>query len=52
MQATGTDPLICLVMGQRLNQDVTDYPNQKKRLYRNSGEWDVVEHSNIQRVKR
>lgn len=52
MQATGTEPLVCLVMGQRLNQDVTDYPNQRKRLYRNNGEWDVVEHSNIQHIKR
>ncbi|WP_440997421.1 cupin domain-containing protein [Arhodomonas sp. SL1] len=52
MQATGTQPLVCLVMGQRLTQDVTDYPNQNKRLYRNAGEWDVVEHSDIQRIKR
>ena len=42
----GTDTLICLVMGQRLEQDVADYPNQGKRLYRNSGHWDLVELQN------
>lgn len=52
MQATGTEPLVCLVMGQRLKQDVADYPNLKKRLYRNSGEWNLVEHANIQHIKR
>ncbi len=40
---TGTESLICLVMGQRLEQDVADYPNQGKRLYRNSGEWNLVD---------
>lgn len=34
-------------MGQRLEQDVADYPNQGKRLYRNSGNWDLVELKNI-----
>lgn len=43
----GTETLICLVMGQRLEQDVADYPNQGKRLYRNSGNWDLVELQNI-----
>ena len=52
MQASGSEPLVCLVMGQRLSQDVADYPKKKKRLYRNNGEWNVVEHSNIQRIKR
>jgi uncharacterized cupin superfamily protein len=35
--------LVCLVMGQRLEQDVSDYPNKGKRLYRNSGDWNLVE---------
>ncbi|NMF86452.1 cupin domain-containing protein [Nodosilinea sp. P-1105] len=52
MLATGSEPLVCLVMGQRLSQDVTDYPNQNKRLYRNNGEWNVVDHSNIQNIER
>jgi len=44
---TGTESLICLVMGQRLEQDVADYPNQGKRLYRNSGEWNLVDLDDI-----
>jgi uncharacterized cupin superfamily protein len=43
----GTETLVCLVMGQRLEQDVADYPNLGKRLYRNSGKWDLVELQNI-----
>ena len=40
---SGTEMLVCLVMGQRLEQDVADYPHQQKRLYRNSGHWDLVD---------
>lgn len=43
----GTVKLVCLVMGQRLEQDVTDYPKKAKRLYRNSGEWNIVDMKNI-----
>lgn len=43
----GTEPLVCLVVGQRLAQDVSDYPRQGKRLYRNSGEWNLVELDHI-----
>ncbi len=39
----GNEPLVCLVMGQRLAQDVADYPHQGKRLYRNNGRWDLVD---------
>jgi len=39
----GTEPLVFLVIGQRLAQDVADYPRQRKRLYRNSGQWDLVD---------
>ena len=46
----GTEPLICLVIGQRLAQDVVDYPRAGKRLYRNSGQRDMVDHPNI--IKR
>ena len=48
----GTEPLVCLVIGQRLDQDVTDYPKLGKRLSRNSGEWTVVAHSDLTTVKR
>ena len=43
----GTEPLVCLVIGQRLPQDVVDYPRAGKRLYRNSGQRDMVDHGNI-----
>jgi len=47
LKNTGPETLVFLVMGQRLDQDVADYPNQGKRLYRNSGEWDLVDIDNI-----
>jgi uncharacterized cupin superfamily protein len=43
----GTDPLVCLVIGQRLAQDVVDYPRASKRLYRNSGQRDMVDYPHI-----
>ena len=43
----GEQNLVCLVMGQRLEQDVSDYPRQGKRLYRNSGTWDLVDIESI-----
>lgn len=43
----GTEILECLVIGQRLDQDVADYPNQHKRLYRNNGEWNLVDTADI-----
>jgi len=46
----GKEPLVCLVIGQRLAQDVVDYPRAGKRLYRNSGQRDMVDYQNI--VKR
>lgn len=47
LKNTSSEILVCLVMGQRLDQDVADYPNKKKRLYRNSGEWNLVNLENI-----
>ena len=44
----GTEPLVCLVIGQRLAQDVVDYPRKGKRLYRNSGQRDVVDTKEIE----
>ena len=43
----GDAMLVCLVMGQRLQQDVSDYPNKGKRLYRNSGDWNLVDTQHI-----
>ncbi|XKE47005.1 cupin domain-containing protein [Halomonas organivorans] len=48
----GDEPLTCLVIGQRLDQDVSDYPRQGKRLYRNSGDWNLVDHSDIETIGR
>lgn len=48
----GDETLICLVMGQRLEQDVGDYPDKGKRLYRNSGEWNLVDMQDIGNPKK
>lgn len=48
----GTEPLVCLVIGQRLSQDVADYPRLGKRLYRNDGEWTLVNLSDITTINR
>jgi uncharacterized cupin superfamily protein len=45
----GMEPLVCLVIGQRLAQDVVDYPRKRKRLYRNSGQRDMVDYANIEK---
>lgn len=39
----GSDPLIFLVVGHRLDHDVIDYPRQHRRLYRHHQETDVVQ---------
>ncbi len=36
-----------MVIGQRLAQDVGNYPNKGKRIYRNNGVWDLVDLENI-----
>jgi uncharacterized cupin superfamily protein len=43
----GAEPLVCLVIGQRLVQDISDYPRKGKRLYRHSGERSLVALSDI-----
>ncbi len=49
MLNTGTEVLRCLVVGQRLPQDVADYPDLGKRIYRNHGmPWDLVDHEMIE----
>ncbi|MGE5220189.1 MAG: cupin domain-containing protein [Chloroflexota bacterium] len=45
----GTEPLVCLVIGQRLAQDVVDYPRKGKRLYRNGGQRDMVDCATIEK---
>ena len=46
---TGTEVFRCIVVGQRLDHDVADYPNQGKRIYRNAGmPWDLVAHADIE----
>ena len=44
----GNGPLVCLVFGQRLSQDVVDYPRQGKRLYRNGAQRDRVDYQHIE----
>jgi uncharacterized cupin superfamily protein len=43
---TGNKVFRCLVIGQRLAQDVADYPRLQKRIYRNEGmPWDLADHA-------
>jgi uncharacterized cupin superfamily protein len=45
---SGSQPLKCIVVGQRLDHDVTDYPELRKRLFRNAGApWQLVDLDNI-----
>lgn len=44
LRNTGTTTLKCIVVGDRLDHDVGDYPEKKKRIYRNKGmKWNVVD---------
>ncbi|CAA0079371.1 Uncharacterised protein [BD1-7 clade bacterium] len=41
-------PLTCIVVGERLDHDVADYPKLGKRLYRNPGmAWNLVDIDTI-----
>jgi uncharacterized cupin superfamily protein len=42
MEASGAEPLVCLVVGQRLPQDVIDYPRAGKHLVRNDDDGSLV----------
>ena len=45
---TGDQPLKCIVVGQRTDHDVADYPKLQKRLFRNKGmRWHLVDAENI-----
>jgi len=49
MQNTGNEVLRCIVAGQRLANDMADFPNKGKRLYRAEGvEWNMVDISNVE----
>ncbi|PWQ96031.1 cupin domain-containing protein [Leucothrix arctica] len=48
LKNTGKDVLKCIVVGQRLETDVVDYPLQEKRMFRTKGlSWKVVDFSNM-----
>ncbi len=47
------EPLVCIVVGQRLPHDVVDYPDKQKRLYRQPGrDWDLVDRTCIEHPQR
>jgi len=46
---TGSEALRCIVVGQRLDSDVVDYPAKEKRIFRTQGlKWKVVNLSDIE----
>ncbi|MGH9068065.1 MAG: cupin domain-containing protein [Acidimicrobiales bacterium] len=48
LRNTGNGVLKCIVVGQRLDHDVSDYTLLKKRLYRNKGlQWNLVDLGDI-----
>lgn len=45
---TGSEPLRLLVIGERRNHDVGDYPRLGKRIFRQIGlPWNLVDHASI-----
>lgn len=49
MKNNSDEVLRCIVVGERLDFDVGDYPNQKKRIYRQADKpWNLVDHDQIQ----
>jgi len=48
MRNIGESVLRCIVVGQRLDHDVCEYPEQNKRLYRNKDmPWALVDKTNL-----
>ena len=44
LENDSSETLKCIVVGQRLDHDVADYPDKKKRIYRNKGlKWNLVD---------
>ncbi len=49
LENTGQETLRCIVVGQRLDHDVADYPARKKRIFRNKGlRWNLVDTEAIE----
>lgn len=49
LENTGDQVLKCIVVGQRLNHDVADYPRLQKRIFRNDGlKWNLVNLDDIE----
>jgi uncharacterized cupin superfamily protein len=49
MKNTGDKPLKCIVVGERKDHDVGDYPRLKKRIFRNKGlAWNLVDIDSIE----
>lgn len=49
LKNTGDSILKCIVVGQRLDHDVADYPNLNKRIYRQKDlPWNLVDMDNIE----
>ncbi|WP_413664211.1 cupin domain-containing protein [Microbulbifer sp. CNSA002] len=52
MRNVGEVTLRCIVVGQRLQHDVADYPEKNQRIYRNSGlPWELVNRDDIDHPK-
>ncbi|WP_435106722.1 cupin domain-containing protein [Arhodomonas sp. AD133] len=48
LENVGASVLRCIVVGQRLDHDVADYPAKGKRIYRNNGmKWNLVDIEDI-----
>ncbi len=48
MHNTGSENLVCIVVGGRLAHDVAEYPRLAKRLYRNENRpWEMVDIEHI-----
>lgn len=51
MKNIGSTPLRCIVVGERLQHDVVDYPHLNKRLFSNAGEpKNLVDIANIEQA--
>jgi uncharacterized cupin superfamily protein len=49
LENRGTQVLKCIVVGQRLDHDVADYPRLRKRIFRHSGlQWNLVDMDQIE----
>jgi len=49
LENTGETLLKCIVVGQRLDHDVADYPDKAKRIFRNKGlKWNLVDLAQIE----